>query len=101
MDRVPLEKKVLSENDRIAAALRARFHAHGILCLNLISSPGAGKTTLLEQTLARFGRDERVDAGHGGAAFRKFERKFSVTAAHVENLAPPDVPDEFEHQPAF
>lgn len=60
MDRVPLEKKVLSENDRIAAALRARFHAHGILCLNLISSPGAGKTTLLEQTLARFGRDERV-----------------------------------------
>jgi hydrogenase nickel incorporation protein HypB len=60
MDRVPLEKKVLSENDRIAADLRARFGEHGILCLNFVSSPGAGKTTLLEQTLARFARSERV-----------------------------------------
>lgn len=54
MDRIPLEKKVLSENDRIAAELRERFHRHGILCLNLISSPGAGKTSLLEQTLEHF-----------------------------------------------
>ncbi|MCJ7502081.1 MAG: hydrogenase accessory protein HypB, partial [Acidobacteriia bacterium] len=51
MSRVPLEKKVLSENDRIAAELRARFREHGVLCLNLVSSPGAGKTTLLERTL--------------------------------------------------
>jgi hydrogenase nickel incorporation protein HypB len=51
MERVPLEKKVLSENDRIAAGLRARFGEHGILCLNLISSPGSGKTSLLEKTL--------------------------------------------------
>jgi hydrogenase nickel incorporation protein HypB len=51
MERVPLKKKVLSENDRIAAGLRARFGEHGILCLNLISSPGSGKTSLLEKTL--------------------------------------------------
>ena len=60
MTRVPLEKKVLTENDRIAAGLRSRFHQHGILCLNLISSPGAGKTTLLERTLAGLAREERV-----------------------------------------
>jgi hydrogenase nickel incorporation protein HypB len=48
---VPLKRKVLAENDRIAAELRARFHEHGILCLNLISSPGSGKTSLLERTL--------------------------------------------------
>jgi hydrogenase nickel incorporation protein HypB len=60
MSRVPLEKKVLSENDRIAAELRARFREHGILCLNLISSPGAGKTTLLERTLEGFPPGERV-----------------------------------------
>lgn len=60
MNRVPLERKVLSENDRMAADLRARFRQHGILCLNLISSPGAGKTSLLERTLATLGRDERV-----------------------------------------
>ena len=51
MSRVPLEKKVLSENDRIAAQLRARFREHNVLCVNLISSPGSGKTSLLERTL--------------------------------------------------
>ena len=52
MERVAIEKKVLSENDRLAAALRERFTDHGTLVLNLISSPGSGKTSLLERTLA-------------------------------------------------
>jgi hydrogenase nickel incorporation protein HypB len=60
MNRVPLERKVLSENNRIAAELRARFRQYGILCLNLISSPGAGKTSLLERTLAGFAPSERL-----------------------------------------
>lgn len=60
MNRVPLERKVLSENDRIAADLRERFLANGVLCLNLISSPGSGKTTLLERTLEGFDRGTRV-----------------------------------------
>jgi hydrogenase nickel incorporation protein HypB len=59
-ERIPVEKKVLSENDRLAAELRARFREHGILALNLVSSPGAGKTTLLERTLEGFPRSERV-----------------------------------------
>ncbi len=60
MIRAPLEGMVLKENDRIAAELRERFAEHGILALNLISSPGAGKTTLLEQTLQRLARGERA-----------------------------------------
>ncbi len=60
MERVLLEKKVLNENDRIAAALRAAYLEQGILCLNFISSPGAGKTTLLEHTLAGFAPGDRV-----------------------------------------
>src|SRR5579863_5246376 len=60
MERVPLERKVLSENDRIAAELRTRFQEHGILCVNLISSPGSGKTSLLERTLESFPQHERV-----------------------------------------
>jgi hydrogenase nickel incorporation protein HypB len=55
-----MERKVLSENDRIAADLRAGFRQHGILTLNLISSPGSGKTSLLERTLERFASDQRV-----------------------------------------
>jgi len=60
MERVSLERKILSENDRIAADLRALFAEHNILALNLISSPGAGKTSLLERTLESFDRRERV-----------------------------------------
>src|ERR1035438_7508676 len=60
MDRIPLEKKVLSENDRIATRLRDSFREHGILCVNLISSPGSGKTSLLERTLGRFPKGMRV-----------------------------------------
>jgi hydrogenase nickel incorporation protein HypB len=60
VNRVPLEKKVLSENDRLAAGLRERFRESGVLCLNLISSPGSGKTSLLERTLEALPRRERV-----------------------------------------
>ena len=60
MERVPLERKVLSENDRIAGELRERFAQRGILVLNFISSPGSGKTALLERTLAAFPAGTRV-----------------------------------------
>lgn len=51
MDRVTIEKKVLSENDQIAARLREALRVSGTLAVNLISSPGSGKTMLLERTL--------------------------------------------------
>ncbi|HEY7616100.1 MAG TPA: hydrogenase nickel incorporation protein HypB [Terriglobales bacterium] len=60
MPRVELGQKVLNENARIAAELRARFQEHGILCLNLISAPGSGKTSLLERTLELLPKQERV-----------------------------------------
>jgi len=50
---VAIEKKVLSENDQIAARLREALRARGTLAVNLISSPGSGKTSLLEKTLER------------------------------------------------
>jgi hydrogenase nickel incorporation protein HypB len=58
--RVPLERKVLNENDRIAAGLRERFERNHTFCLNLISSPGSGKTALLERTLEGFDPARRV-----------------------------------------
>ena len=59
-ERVSLEKKVLSENDRIAGEIRDKFRQRGIVCLNFISSPGSGKTMLLEKTLERFDPSTRV-----------------------------------------
>ena len=49
---IRLEQDVLSANDRHAADNRAHFARHGILALNLVSSPGSGKTTLLCATIA-------------------------------------------------
>jgi hydrogenase nickel incorporation protein HypB len=60
MERIPVERKVLNENDRIAGELRTQFARHNVLCLNLISSPGSGKTALLERTLESFAPAERV-----------------------------------------
>ncbi|HTS75372.1 MAG TPA: hydrogenase nickel incorporation protein HypB [Bryobacteraceae bacterium] len=53
MNRVTIEKKVLSENDRIAERLRDALTGTGTLALNFIGSPGAGKTAFLEKTLER------------------------------------------------
>jgi len=53
-DKIKIEKKVLSANDRIAAEIRAKLNQHHIPSFNMVSSPGSGKTSLLEKTLAHF-----------------------------------------------
>jgi hydrogenase nickel incorporation protein HypB len=60
MNRVSIEKKVLSENDEVAARLREAFREAGTLVLNFIGSPGAGKTAFLEKTLERLPVHSRV-----------------------------------------
>jgi len=53
--REAIGRRVLSKNDEIAQANRARFTAHGLYVLNLIGSPGSGKTSILEATVGRLG----------------------------------------------
>ncbi len=60
---VEVRKKVLSKNNDLADALRARLHAANVFTLNLVSSPGTGKTALLQKTLT-----ELQAAGHRVAA---------------------------------
>jgi hydrogenase nickel incorporation protein HypB len=48
---VQIEQDILSKNNQYAAANRHYFQQHGILSLNLVSSPGSGKTTLLTRTI--------------------------------------------------
>jgi hydrogenase nickel incorporation protein HypB len=86
MERLPLERKVLSENDRIAAGLRESFARHGILCLNLISSPGSGKTTLLERTLESFGKDERVAVLTGDIQTENDARRLARSGFPVKQI---------------
>jgi len=48
---VRIETDILGKNNEYAAANRRWFEEHGILALNLVSSPGSGKTSLLTRTL--------------------------------------------------
>jgi hydrogenase nickel incorporation protein HypB len=48
---IAIEQDILADNARHAADNRAMFMAHGVLALNLVSSPGSGKTTLLCKTV--------------------------------------------------
>lgn len=51
---------LLSENDHQAAHNREHLDHHGVLALNLMSSPGAGKTSLLEATIEALGQELRI-----------------------------------------
>ena len=53
---VEIITKILAKNDHEAGHNRSHFEKHGVLAINLMSSPGSGKTALLEKfaDLARF-----------------------------------------------
>jgi hydrogenase nickel incorporation protein HypB len=57
---VEVLENLLHANDHQAAHNREHFAAHGVLAVNLMSSPGAGKTSLLEATIAALGRQRRI-----------------------------------------
>jgi len=49
---IQLERDILHENNRYAAANRERLRQRGVFALNLVSSPGSGKTSLLVRTVS-------------------------------------------------
>jgi hydrogenase nickel incorporation protein HypB len=50
-EAVSVLKNLLHANDHTATHNRQHFDSHGVLAINLMSSPGAGKTALLEATI--------------------------------------------------
>ena len=48
---IELNQPILAANDRQAERNRGFFKAHGLLVLNVVSSPGSGKTTLIQKTI--------------------------------------------------
>jgi hydrogenase nickel incorporation protein HypB len=51
---------ILDENDHAAAHNREHLERHGVLAVNLMSSPGSGKTSLLEATIEALGDELRL-----------------------------------------
>jgi hydrogenase nickel incorporation protein HypB len=50
----------LVRNDRVASGNRDYLDLHGVIAINLISTPRAGKTSLLESTIPTLMRDYRI-----------------------------------------
>lgn len=83
---IPVGRKVLEANDRIAARLRAGFAARGVLALNLISSPGSGKTSLLERTLRDLASELRMAVIEGDLQTDNDARRVASTGARAVQI---------------
>ncbi len=59
---------LLSANDRQAAHNRAHLDHHGVLAINLMSSPGSGKTSLLEAAIDALNGRFRIGVIEGDLA---------------------------------
>jgi hydrogenase nickel incorporation protein HypB len=67
VDRSSVEvlSSLLHENDHQAAHNREHFDRHGVLAVNLMSSPGSGKTSLLEATIEALGSEVSIAVVEG------------------------------------
>jgi hydrogenase nickel incorporation protein HypB len=59
---------ILSANDGIARRNQDRLDKHGILTINVMSSPGAGKTSLILQTISNLKQKTRIAVIEGDIA---------------------------------
>jgi hydrogenase nickel incorporation protein HypB len=84
---VELRKGILKKNDELAATLRQRYAASGVLVLNLVSSPGTGKTAFLERTLSELRRrGTRVAALVGDLETDNDARRLAASGAPVRQI---------------
>jgi hydrogenase nickel incorporation protein HypB len=70
MTTLVVDKDPRSDDQKLAAEIRADLQRRGILAINLISSPGSGKTTLLEKALPLLAADLRLGVIEADAATR-------------------------------
>ena len=66
--KVKVLQDILSANDGIARRNQSRLDKHGILTINVMSSPGAGKTSLILQTIDKLKQKARIAVIEGDVA---------------------------------
>src|SRR6476646_8759156 len=81
-----VRRNVLKQNDRVARALRHRFHAAGVFVVSLVSSPGSGKTAFLEKTLTTLRPNYRVAALVGDLATENDAVRLARSQAPVKQI---------------
>ncbi|TRO82396.1 hydrogenase nickel incorporation protein HypB [Trichloromonas acetexigens] len=83
---VTIKEDLLGKNNRLAAANRARFAAHRLLVLNLVSSPGSGKTSILERTLSDLQTEVRFAVLEGDQQTANDAERIAATGVPVHQI---------------
>jgi hydrogenase nickel incorporation protein HypB len=83
---IPVIRNILEANSNIAGELRVLFARHGILALNLISSPGAGKTSLLERVLRDLQSEFRMAVIEGDLQTDNDARRVAAAGAKAVQI---------------
>jgi hydrogenase nickel incorporation protein HypB len=55
-----VKEEILGSNKKIAADIREKLDAAGVLVVNLLSSPGSGKTSLLERLVETMSPEHKI-----------------------------------------
>lgn len=66
--QVTVVEQIMSANDQLAAANRARLDAAGVFAVNLMAAPGAGKTSLILRTVRALQDRLRIAVVNGDLA---------------------------------
>jgi hydrogenase nickel incorporation protein HypB len=80
---VEVHRSILDKNNRQAERNRGFFHAHGLLVLNVLSSPGSGKTTLLRETIRALDKRVKTAVIVGDLETDNDARRLRETSAQV------------------
>ena len=65
---ITVGEKILGANEEKAKANKKRLDKHGILTINIMSSPGAGKTSLILNTIKHLSKKARIAVIEGDVA---------------------------------
>ncbi|NIW85566.1 MAG: hydrogenase accessory protein HypB, partial [Gammaproteobacteria bacterium] len=80
-------QSLLVENDHQATHNRRHFDTHGVLAINLMSSPGAGKTALLESTIDGLGERCRIAVIEGDLATENDARRIRAKGVNAVQIS--------------
>jgi hydrogenase nickel incorporation protein HypB len=80
-------QSLLSANDQQAVHNRQHLNAHGVLTINLMSSPGSGKTLLLEKTIEALKGELRIGVIEGDLETENDARRIRAKGAPAVQIA--------------
>ena len=84
--KISVVKNIMEANQRIAEENRRKFEEHGLMVINLMSSPGAGKTTLLEKTIHLLKDNYKVGVVEGDIQSTYDAERIARTGAPVVQI---------------